>query len=71
MLSLAENQATSKADRVNQALVKQYGQELLWQVERMSENFFRAWLNNGNVVMAAVQEDGTITMKDKIGRAHV
>ena len=36
MLSLAENQATSKADRVNQALVKQYGQELLWQVERMS-----------------------------------
>ena len=64
MLSLAENQATSKADRVNQALVKQYGQELLWQVERMSENFFRAWLNNGNVVMAAVQEDGTITMKD-------
>ncbi len=64
MLSLAENQATSKADRVNQALVKQYGQELLWQVERMSENFFRAWLNNGNVVMAAVQEDGAITMKD-------
>ena len=62
MLSLAENQATSKADRVNQALVKQYGQELLWQVERMSENFFRAWLNNGYVVMAAVQEDGTITM---------
>ena len=64
MLSLAENQATSKADRVNQALVKQYGQELLWQVERMSENFFRAWLNNGNVVMAALQEDGAITMKD-------
>ena len=64
MLSLAENQATSKADRVNQALVKQYGQELLWQVERMSENFFRAWLNNGNVVMASVQEDGAITMKD-------
>lgn len=64
MLSLAENQAPSKADRVNQALVKQYGQELLWQVERMSENFFRAWLNNGNVVMAAVHEDGTITMKD-------
>lgn len=64
MLSLAENQATSKADRVNQALVKQYGQELLLQVERMNENFFRAWLNNGNVVMAAVQEDGTITMRD-------
>lgn len=59
-----DNPGPGKVSLVTQTLLERYGEEQVWQVERLGENTFRGWLNNGNVAMATVYEDGTIGIKD-------
>lgn len=55
------------AAAVTEQLVAKYGAENLWQVQRMSDNFFRALLNDGTVSMAIIQSDGRITVREMDG----
>lgn len=52
------------AARVTEHLVARFGPEQVWQVEQLSRHIFRAWLNNGGVVLAIVAEDGAITVRE-------
>ena len=49
---------------VTEQLVAHYGAEKLWQVERLSKHFFRAWLRDGTVSLAIIQPDGTVTIQE-------
>lgn len=55
------------ATSVTEALLEQYGPDMVWQVERMSDRIFRAWLTCGVVVLATVNEDGSLTIKEQEG----
>lgn len=59
-----DNPGPGKVSLVTQTLLELYGEAQVWQVERMRENIFRGWLNNGSVAMAIVQGDNTVTVKD-------
>ena len=59
-----DNPGPGKVSLVTQTLLERYGEAQVWQVERLGENTFRGWLNNGNVAMATVYKDGTIGIKD-------
>lgn len=53
-------EATAVADK----LIAQYGAERLWQVERLSKHIFRAWLTDGRLALAIVQEDGSLDVRE-------
>ena len=55
------------AESVTEALLEQYGPDMVWQVERMSDRIFRVWLTCGVVVLATVNEDGSLTTKEQEG----
>lgn len=55
------------AESVTGALLEQYGPDMVWQVERMSDRIFRGWLTCGVVVLATVNEDGSLTIKEQEG----
>ena len=55
------------AASVTEALLEQYGSDKVWQVERMSDRIFRVWLTCGVVVLATVNEDGSLTTKEQEG----
>ena len=55
------------AASVTEELLEQYGPDMVWQVERMSDRIFRAWLTCGVVVLATVNEDGSLTIKEQEG----
>ena len=55
------------AESVTEALLEQYGPDMVWQVERMSDRIFRVWLTCGVVVLATVNEDGSLTIKEQEG----
>ena len=55
------------AASVTEALLEQYGSDKVWQVERMSDHIFRVWLTCGVVVLATVNEDGSLTTKEQEG----
>lgn len=55
------------AESVTEALLEQYGPDMVWQVERMSDRIFRGWLTCGVVVLATVNEDGSLTIKEQEG----
>ena len=49
--------ATSLVDRekVVDQLVEWFGASLVWQVERLSEHIFRAFLTDGRIAVAVVR----------------
>lgn len=55
------------AASVTEELLEQYGPDMVWQVERMSDRIFRGWLTCGVVVLATVNEDGSLTIKEQEG----
>lgn len=55
------------AASVTEALLEQYGPDMVWQVERMSDRIFRAWLTCGVVVLSMINEDGSLTIKEQEG----
>lgn len=55
------------AESVTEALLEQYGPDMVWQVERMSDRIFRGWLTCGVVVLATINEDGILTIKEQEG----
>lgn len=55
------------AASVTEELLEQYGPDMVWQVERMSDRIFRGWLTCGVVVLATVNEDGSLTTKEQEG----
>ncbi len=55
------------AASVTEELLEQYGPDMVWQVERMSDRIFRVWLTCGVVVLATVNEDGSLTTKEQEG----
>lgn len=55
------------AASVTERLLELYGPDKIWQVERMSDRIFRAWLTCGVVVLATVAEDGSLTTKEQEG----
>lgn len=52
------------AAAVTEQLVVRYGADLLWQVEQLSEHIFRGWLTNGGVVLAMIQPDGGLQIRE-------
>lgn len=55
------------AASVTERLLELYGPDKIWQVERMSDRIFRGWLTCGVVVLATVNEDGSMTIKEQEG----
>ena len=55
------------AASVTEELLEQYGPDMVWQVERMSDRIFRVWLTCGVVVLATINEDGSLTTKEQEG----
>lgn len=56
--------ALSSAAQTTDKLVAHFGAELIWQVEQLSKHIFRAWLNDGRVAIAIVQEDGSLDIRE-------
>lgn len=52
------------AARVTEQLVAHYGPDRIWQVERLSGRIFRAWMNDGGVVLATTRKDGSIALRE-------
>ena len=52
------------AAAVTEQLVARYGPEQLWQVEQLSEHFFRARLRDGSMAMAIVQQEGQVVIRE-------
>lgn len=52
------------AAAVTEQLVVRYGPEKLWQVEQLSEHFFRARLRDGSMAMAIVQPEGQVVIRE-------
>ena len=50
-------------DRVTQRLIDLYGSDRVWQVERLGERIFRAWLTTGGVVLVTVLEGGLMAFR--------
>ena len=49
--------------RVTERLLAQHGADLLWQVERLSPRFFRAWMNDGRVLLVTVLDNGELATR--------
>ena len=43
--------AAADPEQVTERLIDLYGAEQVWQVERLGERIFRAWLTTGGVVL--------------------
>lgn len=52
------------AAAVTEQLVAHYGAEKLWQVEQLSEHFFRVRLRDGSMAMAIVQPEGQVMIRE-------
>lgn len=50
--------------RAAEVLIDRYGADLVWQVERLSEHIFRAWLKDGRVALAIVLKDGSLDIRE-------
>ena len=51
------------AEQVTQRLIDLYGPDRVWQVERLGERIFRAWLTTGGVVLVTVLEGGLMAFR--------
>lgn len=51
------------AESVTEALLEQYGPDMVWQVERLGNRIFRVWLTCGAVALATVGQDGGLTIQ--------
>lgn len=54
-------------EKVIEELIERFGASLVWQVEQLSEHIFRAFLNDGRVVVAVAQEDATLDIRELEG----
>lgn len=52
------------AAHVTEQLLTQYGPELIWQVERLSPHIFRAWMNDGRILLVTALDEGGISIKE-------
>ena len=50
-------------EQVTERLIDLYGPDRVWQVERLSERIFRAWLTTGGVVLVTVLEGGLMAFR--------
>ena len=55
--------AAADPEQVTERLIDLYGTEKVWQVERLSERIFRAWLTTGGVVLVTVLEGGLMAFR--------
>lgn len=62
---MLENRETALPgpEQVTLRLVDLYGPGRVWQVERLSERIFRAWLTTGGVVLVTVLEGGLMAFR--------
>ena len=55
--------AAADPEQVTERLIDLYGTEKVWQVERLGERIFRAWLTTGGVVLVTVLEGGLMAFR--------
>lgn len=55
------------AESVTGDILDRFGPGKVWQVERLGNRIFRGWLTCGVVVLATVNEDGSLTIKEQEG----
>lgn len=55
--------AAAGPEQVTERLIDLYGSEQVWQVERLGERIFRAWLTTGSVVLVTVLEGGLMAFR--------
>lgn len=55
--------AAAGPEQVTQRLIDLYGSDRVWQVERLGERIFRAWLTTGGVVLVTVLEGGLMAFR--------
>ena len=55
--------AAADPEQVTERLIDLYGTEKVWQVERLGERIFRAWLTTGGVVLVTVLEGGLMSFR--------
>ena len=62
---MLENRETALPgpEQVTKRLIDLYGPDRVWQVERLSERIFRAWLTTGGVVLVTVLEGGLMAFR--------
>lgn len=51
-------------EKVIEKLIERFGVSLVWQVEQLSEHIFRAFLNDGRVVVAVARENATLDIRE-------
>lgn len=55
------------AAKVAEQLVLKYGPEHVWQVKQLSERIYRVDLDNGQVLLATVKENGMLSIQTQEG----
>ena len=55
--------AAADPEQVTERLIDLYGSDRVWQVERLGERIFRAWLTTGGVVLVTVLEGGLMAFR--------
>ncbi len=50
--------------RAREALADRYGMRSIWQIERLDKHFFRAFLTGGQIVLAMLGDDGSVTLRE-------
>ncbi len=51
------------AEIARAALLGRYGGRV-WQIERLDKHFFRAHLTDGRIVLAMLDDDGGVTLRE-------
>lgn len=55
------------AAQVTDGLLDRFGPDQIWQVERLGDRLFRAWMTDGTVVLARVMQDGNLDFRKQEG----
>ena len=52
---------------VKEQLVERWGDNCIWQVQRLGKHTFKAWTRNNKTLLVTVRADGALDIKEQEG----